>query len=64
MQIANPIPNFPGGRVIRVAPDGTRTIINVQLFAPGGVAIGKDGAIYVTNNSILPGAGQVLRITE
>ena len=64
LQIANPIPTFPGGRLIRVAPDGTRTTINVSLFAPGGVAIGKDGAIYVTNNSILPGAGQVLRIIE
>ena len=64
MQIANPIPNFSGGSLIRIAPDGTHTTIDVELFAPGGVAIGKDGAIYVTNNSILPGAGEVLRITE
>ncbi len=64
LQIANPIPNFAGGTLIRVAPDGTRTTIDVPLFAPGGVAIATDGAIYVTNNSILPGGGEVLRITE
>ena len=62
VQIANPIPNFGGGKLIRVAPDGTRTQINVPLVAPGGVAIAKDGTIYVTNNSISATAGQVLRI--
>ena len=64
LQIASPIPNFPAGALIRVAPDGTRTTIGVTLFAPGGIAIAKDGAIYVTNNSILPGGGEVLRIEE
>jgi sugar lactone lactonase YvrE len=51
------------GALIRVAPDGTQTEIASQgLFAPGGVAIGPDGAFYVTNNSISAGAGEVLRI--
>lgn len=51
------------GALIRLAPDGTQTEIASQgLFAPGGVAIGKDGAFYVTNNSIFSGAGEVLRI--
>lgn len=51
------------GALIRVAPDGTRTeIAPGSLFAPGGVAIGSDGALYVTNNSIFSGTGQVLRI--
>ena len=62
VQIANPIPTFGGGKLIRVAPDGTRTPINVPLVAPGGVAVAKDGTIYVTNNSISATAGQVLRI--
>ena len=62
LQIANPIPNFGGGMLIRVAPDGTRTQINVPLVAPGGIAIADDGTIYVTNNSISATAGQVLRI--
>lgn len=51
------------GALIRVAPDGTRTELAAgELFAPGGVAVGPDGAIYVTNNSIFSGTGQVLRI--
>ena len=53
------------GALIRVAPDGTRTELAVgMLTAPGGVVIGSDGAIYVTNNSIYSGTGQVLRIEE
>jgi hypothetical protein len=51
------------GALIRVAPDGTRMeIADGQLTAPGGIAIGKDGALYVTNNSIFSGTGEVLRI--
>ena len=51
------------GAVIRVAPNGARTeIASAGLFAPGGLAIGNDGALYVTNNSIFSGTGEVLRI--
>ena len=51
------------GGLIRVAPNGTRTEIAAgELFAPGGVAIGEDGVLYVTNNSIFSSSGQVLRI--
>ncbi len=51
------------GALIRVAPDGTRTeIAEGSLYAPGGVAVGKDRALYVTNNSIFSGVGEVLRI--
>ena len=53
------------GSLIRVAPDGTRTEIAAgMLTAPGGVAVGNDGALYVTNNSIFSGIGQVLRIEQ
>ena len=62
LQIAEPIPNFPDGSLIEVAPDGTKTTVNVDLFAPGGLAIAKDGTIYVTNFSIAPGGGQVIAI--
>jgi sugar lactone lactonase YvrE len=62
LQIANPIPNFGGGALLRVSPDGTRTQLTVPLFAPGGIAIAKDGTIYLTNRSTSPGGGEVLRI--
>jgi sugar lactone lactonase YvrE len=59
------IPNFGnGGRLVRIAPDGTQTNIvsGMPLFAPGGVAVGADGALYVTNRSISPTVGEVLKI--
>jgi hypothetical protein len=51
------------GALIRVASDGVRTEIAAgALFAPGGVAVGLDGALYVTNKSIFTGSGEALRI--
>jgi hypothetical protein len=51
------------GALIKVTPQGTRTELpSDALFAPGGVAIARNGAIYVTNNSILSGVGEVLRL--
>jgi glucose/arabinose dehydrogenase len=61
----NAIPNFPaGGRLVRIAPDGTRSdvISGPPLIAPGGIAVGDDGALYVTNRSTSATAGEVLKI--
>ena len=53
------------GSIIRIAPDGTRSELAAgMLTAPGGVAIGSDGAVYVTNKSIFSGTGEVIRITQ
>ena len=54
----------PGGSgtLIRVASDGTREVMIDGLVAPTGLAIGSDGAAYVTNRSPLAGIGQVLRV--
>jgi sugar lactone lactonase YvrE len=51
------------GALIRIAPNGTRTeLVPGALTAPGGVAVGSDGALYVTNNSIYSGSGELIRI--
>lgn len=38
------------GRLTRVAPDGTRTVVAELGGGPNGAAIGPDGAVYVCNN--------------
>jgi hypothetical protein len=53
--------NGPGS-LIRVAPDGTRSTVLDNLTAPTSIAIGRDGALYVTNFGVTAGAGQVLRV--
>ena len=54
------------GSLIRVSPDGTtRTTIvaaGAGLVAPGGIALDRDGSIYVTNLSVSPSGGTVVRI--
>lgn len=54
---------LPAGRLVGVASNGTQTELAAgRLVAPGGVAVARNGWIYVTNRSVLPGAGEVLRI--
>ena len=52
------------GQIVRVAVDGTRSILDTgaALQQPAGLAIGKDGALYVSNKTVTPGGGEVLRI--
>jgi hypothetical protein len=50
------------GALYRVE-NGTKTELAAgKLTMPGGVAVGRDGALYVTNKSVSPGGGEVLRI--
>jgi streptogramin lyase len=51
------------GRLSRLyLSDCTSTPLLTGLNRPTSVAVGPDGAIYVTNNGVTPGAGQVLRV--
>ncbi len=59
-------PLGPGvvGRLVRLNANGTQTVIaSAGLIKPGGVTVGPDGFIYVTNRSISAGTGEVVRIT-
>jgi hypothetical protein len=49
------------GILFRLNADGTRTPVVTDLIAPGGLEFGRDGALYVSNKSVLAGAGEVLR---
>jgi hypothetical protein len=54
---------FPGpGELIRVAPDGTRSVVTAGLIRPTSIVVGPDGEIYVSNRGISIGTGEVLRI--
>ena len=63
-------PGFPSpaqigsGRVVRIDPNGEQTVIATGLSFPGGMTLGPDGALYVSNLSFgaPPGAGQIVRI--
>jgi sugar lactone lactonase YvrE len=53
----------PTGALMKVGRDGSKsTILKQPLMMPGGIALGPDGAIYVTNKSTFAGTGEVLRI--
>jgi DNA-binding beta-propeller fold protein YncE len=53
---------LPVGRLVRVDKDGSRTTLASEgLAAPGGFVLGH-GAAYITNNSILSDAGQVVKV--
>jgi hypothetical protein len=50
------------GRLIRVAPDGTRSVLAQDLLFPGGVAVNQAGQVYITLFSVMPGMGMVVRV--
>jgi hypothetical protein len=60
-----PAPPFApnSGRLSRVNSDCSVTVLRAGLNRPTAVAVGADGAIYVTNNGVSPGTGEVLMLT-
>ncbi len=62
-QAAAPGDPAGAGALLRVLPDGTKVeVASLGLVMPGGVAVGPDGSIYITNFGVLPGAGQLVRL--
>ena len=56
--------DFFGMQAFVVMGWGGDPALRADIVFPAGVAIGYDGALYLTNFGIFPGGGQVLRITE
>ncbi len=53
------------GSLFKIAPDGTRReLAKGRLSAIGGVAVARNGDVYVSTNSIFPGRGQVVRVEQ
>ncbi|MBZ2194826.1 ScyD/ScyE family protein [Occultella gossypii] len=54
------------GALIKVTPDGVRSeVADGQLVAPGGITVGRDGALYVTTATLFGGGlGTVVRIDQ
>jgi sugar lactone lactonase YvrE len=61
LQFASLPGNSGPGILYRLESDGTKTPVVTDLIAPGGLVFGSDGAFYISNKSVLAGAGEVLR---
>lgn len=59
--IAGNGPPSPPGRLVRQCPGGARSVLLSGLIFPGGIAIGPDGAAYITNRATSSN-GEVLRL--
>lgn len=57
-----PNPGLGAGRLLRQCPGASPAVLLDGLSYPGGVAIGPDGAVYLTNRGTSPDAGEVLRL--
>jgi hypothetical protein len=63
LQIASGAGLSPPGVLIRVARNGTRTIVPTPpLFFPSSVGIGPDGDAYISNCGVCAGGGEVIRV--
>lgn len=52
------------GSLVHVARDGTRTVVSDQLTAPTSLLVGRDGSVYVANQGMAPGMGEVVRFSR
>jgi hypothetical protein len=66
MTAGAPYPTPGLGRILRVEPNGKKTVIATGLSLPTGMTMGPDGKLYVSNVGFSPaaiGGGQVLQVT-
>ncbi len=56
-------PGVGTGRLLRKPKNGAPQVVLDNLVFPAGVAIGPDGAIYLSRFGVVPGGGEVLRVT-
>lgn len=62
---ANSLLGPPGGAIWMVTDDGGRELILAEpLFFPGGIAVSRNGDIFVTNCGVCAGGGEVIRINR
>ena len=53
----------PTGALVKVWPNGQKKVVASEgLSSPGGVAIGKDGSVYVSNYGTSAGTGTVVNL--
>jgi len=60
-----PYPTPGLGRIVRIDPGGSRTVIASGLSLPTGMTMGPDGKLYISNWGFSPraiGGGQILQI--
>jgi sugar lactone lactonase YvrE len=58
-----PNPGLGAGRLVRQCPGAAPEVLLGSLTFPGGVALGPDGAVYLTNFGTSAAAGEVLKLT-
>lgn len=51
------------GDLVKITPDGQRTILVSNLNRPTSVLVASDGTVYYTNKGITAGAGEVWKLT-
>jgi DNA-binding beta-propeller fold protein YncE len=57
-----PNPGLGNSRLVRQCGDGAPEVLLSDLFFATGVALGQDGAVYLTNNGTSATNGEVLRL--
>lgn len=60
----NEDPNAYTGALLRVEADGSHTeLLSDGLVMPTGMTVGPDGSIYISNFGVMPGMGQIIKVT-